>query len=149
MKSVEVKVPYDLAEQVFAQLQPKVDAMLKVANEVGTILRERAILDNEDVNGNQMPSKQPRPSKSPKNFPNVALIQADEIDEMNPSRWSVEQTTLTEAVVKYNPSDHHQYLTDKAPQSGGRKWLTQESMNPTSRQEIERRMAEEFERASQ
>lgn len=143
--SVTVSIPYDFVEQVMAELQPRIDAALKIAEQVEHIIKEKAVLDNEDVEGNQFPQKKPVPKANPKNLPNVALIQNDTPDEMNPARWSVDQVGLTEIHVLYQPSDHHDYLVNKDPQNGGRKWLTHTEMNKGARDEIERLMAEAME----
>jgi hypothetical protein len=145
---VRVIMP-DLGEAILAKLQPRVDAAIKVAERVPVILKERAILDNEDVAGNQFPKKKPRPRKNPTNFPNVALVQNETPDEMSPERWSHEQTGPTQVTVSYQPSDHHEYLVSKAPEQGGRKWLTNSEMNPNARDEIANQMREAFERGGE
>ena len=126
-----------------AAVQPRIAAALKVADEVGTIVREHAVLDNEDVDGQQLHQKKPRPPKHPTNFPNFVLIQSDEPDLMSPARWRTESDE-TEARAIYTPPEHHQYLVDKDPEHGGRKWLTQEQMNPSARAAIAARVREEF-----
>ena len=145
---VSVHMP-DLAAGLMAQLQPRIDAAMAVAAQVPTIIKERAVLDGEDVQGNVMPQKQPRPKKNPRNFPSVHLIQNETPDEMNPERWSNEQTGAGQVTVTYQPSDHHEYLVSKPPEQGGRKWLTHEAMNPNARAEIARQMREAFQRGSE
>src|SRR5579871_1038646 len=96
---VQVIVQHDLAERLLEQIEHRVQAMLKVANEVQHIIKDHAVLDNEDVTGQQFNQKKAKPKNDPQNLPNVALVQNDTPDLMSPTRWRVEQTDLTTVEV--------------------------------------------------
>ena len=142
--SVEIEIP-DFADAFMAAVQQRIDAALAVGNEVETIIKEKVLLDGKDVDGNDFAQKQPRPPKTPTNFPTVPLIQNDNPNLMAKDRWQVERVAEDEVVVTYTPPAHHQYLVTKPAANGGRKWLTDTEINAEARGEIERRMREAFE----
>jgi hypothetical protein len=118
---------------------------LEAADSAPQIIRDKAMLDNEDVDGNQMPAKQPRPQRNPKNFPNMALVQNEEPDTMDPARWSVTPTIQSggnfERSCFYQGPDHLEYLLSKDPDKGGRPFIkTDGTINPNARAEIEAEM---------
>lgn len=137
---VEINIPDDFAERIMAQLQPIVDAALSVSEQVPTIIKDYAILQNQDVDGNQMSSKKPRPKRNPSNFPNVALVQNDDPDLMNPARWKHERTGPYEETVTYTPPEHLEYLLSKAPEDGGRPWIAYDRINASAQAEIQAEM---------
>lgn len=142
MDNVTINVNFD---SVMEKIQEIVDKMLAVADEVPAIIKDRAILENEDVDGNQMNRKVPRPTKSPTNFPDLPLIQNDDPNLMDNARWHVERTDLTTATVVYSPPEHLKYLIEKDPEHGGRKWITPDKINPNAVAEIQKRMIEAVE----
>jgi hypothetical protein len=140
---VEIEFPSDeeWAELIAESLKESVDAALSVAEDLGSIIRTTAFADNQDVDGNQMAKKKPRPKGTPANFPEIALIQNDTPDLMNPDRWSVERTGPYEATVTYTPPDHFWRLQERPADAGGRTWLTAEKINPNAEKDIEYEMA--------
>lgn len=138
MATVEVKIPHDLEAQIMEMIQKRVDAALSVAEDVPLLLKLQASEANEDVDGNQMPPKQPRPKNNPTNFPNLPLVETG--DMYDRARWHVERPNETTAVVVYDPPEHFYYLIAKDPDHGGRKWLTPDRINQTVRNQIEEEM---------
>ncbi len=138
----------DLADLVRRKLQPRIDAALAVVKEVPTLVKERAILDNEDVTGGQMARKVPRPPKHPTNHPDIALIQNDEPSLMSPDRWRTE-TGETDAKAIFSPPPYQRYLEEKDPNHGGRRWITKDALNPNAKAAIRARMREEFDKGGQ
>lgn len=138
MANVKVTIPQNLEAQIMAMLQKRVDAALSVADDVPLLLKLQASEGNEDVDGNQMPPKQPRPKHNPTNFPNLPLVETG--DMYDRARWTVERRSETTAAVVYNPPPHFEHLISKAPENGGRKWLTQGKINPSVRAQINTEM---------
>jgi hypothetical protein len=139
---MEAKVIIDFPEMEAAVMQAlfqHIDkALNQVAPQVQEVIRDQAMLENQDVDGQAMPNKQARPKKSPKNFPNLPLVVTGDL--MDTSRWSIERPSTTQADVIYNPPPHFQYLLDKPKEQGGRRWLTHEKVNPNARRIIEERL---------
>jgi hypothetical protein len=146
MAQVTVSLPTE--DEIRAMFQPYIEAVQEVAVDAFRIIKDKAILDNEDVDGNQMPPKVPKPKNNPQNFPNMPLIQNTDPDLMNNSRSTVENTD-DGAVIIYDPPEHLQYLLEKPQveakgkghspnESGGRHWIkTDGTINPNARKEIE------------
>jgi len=144
MAGVEVSVPS--LDQIKAMLAPYIDAALSVVDDgtAAQLIKDKAILDNEDVNGEQMPPKVPKPKNNPQNFPNMPLIQNTEPDLMNHDRFSSKRIDDTTAAVIFDPPDHNDYLLDKPQEvgGGGRHWIGRDgTVNPNARAEIEAEMA--------
>jgi hypothetical protein len=144
---VEIVIPSDFGDQVLRELQPIIDAALSTAEVVGQIIKDQAVLENQDVDGGQMPQKKGRPPKNPRNFVGLPLIQNDTPDMMDNARWSHERTGPLEETITYDPPDHLQYLIEKAPEAGGRKWILPDAINPFARQKIAEEMARRIEEA--
>jgi hypothetical protein len=144
---VEVVIPSDFGEQVLSAMKPLIDAALSVAEVAPQIIKDQAMLENEDVDGNQLAQKKPRPPKNARNFPNLPLIQNDTPDMMANERWSHERTGPLEETITYDPPDHLQYLIDKAPEAGGRRWILPDKINPNARQKIMEEMQRRIEEA--
>jgi hypothetical protein len=144
---VEVVIPADFGDQVLKELQPLIDAALSTAEVVARIIKDQAILENEDVDGNQMAQKKGRPPKNPKNFVGLPLIQNDDPDMMANERWSHERTGPLEETITYDPPDHLQYLIEKPPEVGGRKWILPDRINESAREKIMAEMARRIEEA--
>jgi hypothetical protein len=137
MANVDVTTPGK--DQIAALFDPMLEAVREVADNAWQIIKDKAILDNEDVNGQQMPPKVPRPKNNPQNFPNLPLIQDTDPDLMNNDRFTVEHTDEGADLV-FDPPVHNDYLLDK-PQvegGGGRHWIGRVgTINPNARAEIE------------
>lgn len=143
MPRVTVVMP-DL-ESAFAELiQQRIDAALSVADDVPGLIFDAAVLNNEDVDGNQMPRKQPRPKNYPQNNPDLPLIGTTDAPEnmMSKTRWTVERTgSDTEATITYTPPDFFDDLITKDPSSGGRRWITRDKINADVVALIQEKMA--------
>jgi hypothetical protein len=143
MFKIAVQMPSDeeFAQAMLDAIKAHVEPVLQsVADMAPAVIKDQAMLENEDVDGQQMPQKKPRPKRSPQNFPNLPLIQNEDPDEMNNSRWSNEKTADFEVTVTYQPSDHHGYLAEK-----GRDWLNADAMNPNARAKLEQALREGME----
>ncbi|MDF2434497.1 MAG: hypothetical protein JWP44_4128 [Mucilaginibacter sp.] len=134
---MDVEIHIDFADGVMELVKERVTrALQEVAPQVPHIIKDKAILENKDVDGNEMHLKQPRPPKNPRNFPNLPLIQNDEPDLMSNDRWQVEIEDGS-ATITYIPPEHLQYLIEKAPERGGRPWILPDRINEEAREEIE------------
>lgn len=132
---VTVELP-DIENEVMRALKAQLlQQLMEVAAQVSQIVRDAANLENEDVNGNQMPNKIPRPKRNPTNFPNWPLVQTGNM--MDGERWSVEQTGEVEVSVCYDAPEYLQYLADK-----GREWITANAINPNARAKIDQLIAD-------
>jgi hypothetical protein len=144
MAQVTVSTPTE--DEIRAMFQPMVEAVQEVAQDAFRIIKDKAILDNEDVDGQQMPPKVPKPKRNPQNFPNMPLIQNTDPDLMNNDRSTVEDTE-DGAVIIYDPPVHLDYLLTK-PQDvggGGRHWIGRDGrINPNARIEIEQLIKEKI-----
>jgi hypothetical protein len=129
------KLRQHLYEAMVEYLSPS----LKVAEEVPQIVKDQAILENEDVNGNQMPQKKPRPVNNPKNFPNLALVVSGNM--MDHTRWRIDDVSETQRNVVYTPPDYFEYVLEKRP------WISDEKINPNALAIILQRMRELIEGA--
>jgi len=139
---VEVKIPDDLPEQILAALQPMVDRGLSVVNEVEGIIKEVAVIEEKDVNGQPITPKKPKPVKTPRNLPNAPLIGkpgVHEISMLDPTRFTTQRDGPYQATMTYQPPDYFIYVIEKRP------WLTHDQMNDDARARIERRMRDEME----
>ncbi|MDB5292727.1 MAG: hypothetical protein JWL69_3968 [Phycisphaerales bacterium] len=72
---------------------------LSAAEVAPQIIKDQAMLENEDVDGLPMAQKKPRPPKNARNFPSIPLIQNDDPDMMANERWSNERTGPLEATI--------------------------------------------------
>ncbi len=124
------KLKEQLYEAMLAYLKPG----LAVADEASQIIKDQAILENQDVDGNPLPQKQARPKGNPKNFPNRPLVQSGNM--MDNSRWKVEEVSETEKRLVYDPPDYFDYVVAKRP------WLTADKVNPNAVAQIQARMKE-------
>lgn len=120
------------ADETIRQL---VSRILSVAPQVAQLIKDSAVLENIDVNGNQMPQKKPRPKNHPRNNPGLPCI--DTGDMMDNSRWLVQQIDPTTVWIAYEPPEHFKYLIEKDPDSGGRPWMTEDRINADVRASIE------------
>jgi hypothetical protein len=131
--SVEVQFPDDFEDQIMGLIQKRVDAALSVVTQVPDIVRFKAAVDNEDVDGKQMPLKKPRPPRNPKNHPNAPLV--DTGNMMDKSRWTTERVDQFTAQAIYTPPAYFVYVGEQ-----GRAWLTYNKMNESAREEIRQAM---------
>jgi hypothetical protein len=128
MPKVEVTLP-DLEAAILETLRKQfIEPALAVAGQVPSLIKDKVILDNKDVDDNEMPKKIPRPKSDPQNNPNFAVL--DSGNMLDTSRWVIEQVSETEVEVIYSPPDYFDYLVTKDPESGGRPWLLPDRINP-------------------
>lgn len=129
-------------DSILDHIQLRVDAALTAVEEVATIIKEVAVLDEKDVNGEQIKHKKPKPSVHPKNLPNAQLIGEPDkhpISMLDPSRFATERTGQFEAAMTYTPPDYFEFVIAKRP------WLTPDTMNDDARHRIELIMRERAE----
>jgi len=138
--NVEVNVPDNMAEIIMSAVQRRTDAALSVTADVPRIIKDKAILDEKDAYGNSIQHKQPKPAKSPKNFPNLQLVQTGEM--MSNDRWTTNRVSSTEVQVVYSPTDYFQYVIEKRP------WITPEKVNAEAWSEIQSEMTKRFKEGS-
>lgn len=139
MPKVVVEMP-DFETAILTAIQTQfVDAALEVAKEVPSLIKQEVMLNNRDIDGNSMPDKKPRPKGSPTNNPGVPCV--DSGNMLDNSRWVIEQVSESEVDVIYSPPEYLQYLIEKAPEAGGRKWITPDKINDDVRALIEEKIA--------
>lgn len=112
-------------------------AALAVANEVPALIKDKATLDEKDVEGNPIPHKQPRPKGHPTNNPNLQLI--DTGDMYDNQRWVSEPLGENSAQCVYTPPDHYQWVILTRP------WLLHDKINEEVRAQMEKALREYME----
>ena len=127
---------------ILERIRQLAEKALSVAVEVPQIIRYRASLNNEDVAGQKMPQKKPRPKHSPRNNPSLPLVETGNL--MDPGRWEIVKQGDYQRMIIYTPPVYHEYLITKDPQKGGRKWLTTDAINPNARKTIEQKMVDKL-----
>jgi hypothetical protein len=138
--SVVVSIPnyQDIYFGLYDQLQSRIEAALSIGPEVPTLIKQQALLENRDMNGELIPLKGPRPKLNPTNNPEIPLV--DTGNMMDPARWSVERTGDAEITVTYSPPDYIDYLVLTRP------WISPDKINEDALFEIQTEMAARFAR---